>query len=541
MRLQLSCLLLFICTAVFAFTQETELGKPTLGCHLDQENTNIAVHYERRPLLKLVQPSEPPRLGWYSDAKHTFKFYGNSAFTMIQFYFAATMPEELQGRASEAELLIYAKTLSPDPRNLHGAPEERWWQLTSPAHHPEDLDGTTALVFEAAKVAGCFNSNDESTCSFAQVALATPDPSIAIFDLSFSVDEGGANANNSTDSHILLDFRSEPPTVLASLECNNNEGGGACTAFDSGTATRSGLRCTWHSETSDFWCDEVQPLAGPYSRPAHDYFYLIRGDQAPPPSHSCMVDNLAQAAQRLDSVDGSCPISYVSHYGEVGFAMKTPKLLVLGSPGDKRTLFHFVPRRSKSPQNIVSLEPADVSLAEDSESRQRVLHNISGVTPEGTIRYKARQVYSGHHLQVYSVVAKEGNSHEVYWLGIEDSHGETYYDVLRIATEASYYSGCGRSLVPPAIVSTSKIEAPFYVRVQIQPEILVSDAEETVEFRGSDSDKPTRECVHSATVEWSGGHKFRLRAVSPCEKSGSARYVHISDEGDIELSEKASQ
>ncbi len=539
MKSRFSILVLLAATAVLAFTQEPIPPKATFGCHLDEENTNISLHYQRHPVLKFVQLAERPHLAWYPGAKHKFDFSGNSAFTTIQFYFAATVPEVLQGRASEANLLVYARTVIVGRRNFQESRQERWWQLISEAK-PEERFKTMepALIFEAAKLAACFNSK-ESDCSFAGVAPATPDPSIALFDLSFSVDEDGANASNSTDYHVLLDFRSEPPAVLASLECNNNEGGGVCTASDSGNATRSGFRCTWHAAKNDFWCDANQPL-GTYSRSAHDYFYLIAGEAAPPPTSAFIAANLPEAAQRLDSASEPIPAAYVPHYGEVALVIKTPGLLVLGSPGKKGSLFHFIVRGQKKPQSTLSIEPADASLSEAPEPAHAIEHS-SSPTPEGTIIYKSRQIYSGHNLRVYRVVSKEGNSHEVYWLGIENRHGETFYDAIRIATEASSYLSCGRFTSPATIVSMSKIAAPFHTAVQIQPPTILSEAEETPQFWSPDSDDPPEECVHSASIEWREGHGFRLGNLSPCKNPEQARRIRISDDGVVELSDNLSQ
>jgi hypothetical protein len=69
------------------------------------------------------------------------------------------------------------------------------------------------------------------------------DDATALLVLSFTRDLGGANASNWEHARLVLDFRAAEPRVGAAVTCGYNEGGGACTAFDSGTMARSDLSC----------------------------------------------------------------------------------------------------------------------------------------------------------------------------------------------------------------------------------------------------------------------------------------------------------
>jgi len=171
----------------------------------------------------------------FGGNKHGFGFHGAEPFDTVNIYFTATLGEGGVERGSSAGLGIYAEmTHSDDGARSRTS---QWWRL-EPAGLIAANDASSArLKFDAERIAGCFELERE--CRFADVALATKDPDVALLAVKFGENLGGANANNWTEASLLLDFRQSPPRVLATADCGYNEGGGACTALDSGEASRS--------------------------------------------------------------------------------------------------------------------------------------------------------------------------------------------------------------------------------------------------------------------------------------------------------------
>jgi hypothetical protein len=201
------------------------------------------------------------------NRQHTFRFLYAGPFTFVTFHLAATIGEQPVGRAIPAKLGIYVET------KQDGFPQSpaQFWQLVSTATQTRSPDRTSErLVFDSNRVAECLR-NEDPQCEFAEPKLATPDPDIPLLDLSFMEDLGGANANNSQEAHILMDFRFSPPQVLVTADCAYNEGGGVCTAIDSGMAPRSDLQCDWVGDRNDFLCSEIREPEGS----AHQDYYLL--------------------------------------------------------------------------------------------------------------------------------------------------------------------------------------------------------------------------------------------------------------------------
>lgn len=100
--------------------------------------------------------------------------------------------------------------------------------------------------------------------SFATVGQATPDPGVPIFVLAYSSQYMGMNTENSFASHELLDFRTRPPRVIMTLDCQDQEGGGACGALDLANEAEDTLDCNWAGELDGFICDEVSNPGRPW-------------------------------------------------------------------------------------------------------------------------------------------------------------------------------------------------------------------------------------------------------------------------------------
>ncbi len=114
--------------------------------------------------------------------------------------------------------------------------------------------------------------------------LATPDPAMPIFSLSYSYNESGANAFGAIENNLLVDLRGGAPRFLAVAACNLVwEGGGVCTGPDTNAWIQDSTSCDWEASASDFHCTASAAYGGEFNpRRAERGFYLSTRKAAKP-------------------------------------------------------------------------------------------------------------------------------------------------------------------------------------------------------------------------------------------------------------------
>jgi hypothetical protein len=317
-----SCFCVLLLFAAGALRAQEEPYHSPVGC----SGHAVQLDVERNPQLKFIPLQGIPGEAISYNRQHTFRFLYAGPFTFVTFHLAATIGEQPVGRAIPAKLGIYVEA------KQDGFPQSpaQFWQLVSTATQTRSPDRTSErLVFASNRAAECLR-NEDPQCEFAAPKLATPDPDIPLLDLSFMEDLGGANANNSQEAHILMDFRSSPPQVLVTADCAYNEGGGVCTAIDSGMAPRSDLQCEWVEDKNDFLCSEIRNPEGL----AHRDYYLL--SQAQPPLRNGEVATFEEAVKWLKLQPATTVkvrgVGAVAWVGELRVSPRE-KVIILGSQG----------------------------------------------------------------------------------------------------------------------------------------------------------------------------------------------------------------
>jgi hypothetical protein len=520
-------LLLLLLVPAASWAQDEPQHSP-FGC----SNHAVQLDIKQNPALKFAPLQGLPQEAINSNPQHTFRFLYAGPFTFVTVQLAATIGEQLAGRGMPAKLGVYVQT------KQDGFPQSpmQFWQLVSTASQTSYPQRTSErLAFDSNRVAECFK-NEDAQCEFAAIKLATPDPNIPLLDLSFMEDLGGANAGNQQEAHILMDFRSSPPQVLATADCAYNEGGGACTAIDSGMASRSDLQCDWMKDRSDFLCSEINDPEGS----AHRDFYLL--SHAEPPPRNEEVATLGEAVKGLRAhpektikVRGVGAIGWVS---ELNLSARE-KVILLGSQIlDGGARFYSIPESQDGLGTPVVLLPHD--FGEHSEPSMATLDQQDW-TVDQAASFTSRSVYDDPSLSVVQVVAKS-KSNRLYWIGVEKASASPEFDVVELAG-GSKYSSCGQYDVQASVIAVKNIERPFRAVLQIQPPTVTSEGEDQpIAWNDSNNGSKSSEdetvtgCLRTGELHWAGGRFQSAINEAVCQHPEKPGYVQVDDAGKVKLS-----
>src|SRR5271165_6432749 len=482
----------------------------------------VEVDVNNKPSLRITPVRGLPLPFGYE--RPTFRFPALGPY-LVNIYLFATLPEV--GRGNKARLQIYAKTTdsADDPQ----ARREQWWEVEPSETVSFNDRSSTSLSFDTSRLAGCFEQEGE--CSFADVALATPDPNVPLLVIKFGENLGGANALNWTEASVLLDFRPTPPRVVATADCAYNEGGGACTAFDSAQMPRSGLQCDWRSEAQDFLCSQTTQGNGYL-----DFFLL---SDTPAPLHPGEVATLADAIHEFRTKGTASPVK-VRGIGPVSWVAEVTlnsgdKTIVLGSVG----LFHLVPE-SKSVLGS-STEVEAHPLIVDPNEVHHPSHRIEnpGWTIEEAHSFRASQIYKEKDLTVLQVVESQSpDSRNLYWLGLQGDGADARFDAVELVG-GGHYASCGNSIVPENVVSLGKIAKPFSAQIRIQPSTSYSEADDTrpPEWAVPNGEEQTSNCIRSGSITWANGEFTGTIDGGECDSPEQPKDIRVEADGKISVKE----
>jgi len=480
----------------------------------------VKIHVDRNPPLKFIARQGLPEEVISYDPQHKFQFEGGGPFASVTIELAATVAEQQVGRASVARLGVYVETTKDDSPPV----QMQFWQLVSTAKESSKSDlSSSQLAFDANRVAECLKEED-SRCNFGHVALATPDPGVALVDLSFTQDLGGANADNSQEAHILMDFRSSPPEVRVTADCAYNEGGGVCTAVDSGMTPRSDLQCDWVKDKKDFLCSEIMTSGNT----AHRDTYLLTDADAP--LRRGEVATLAEAAQALKAQPGTSAkvrdIGVVAWVGELNVG--SGKTMILGSQSlDGGALFYFIPELRDGLGIPVVVWPHDFA---DDGKRSKVSLDASYWTVDQGVSFIPQPLYDDPRLSVLQVIAKTGGN-RLYWIGAGSGPKGPEFDVVELAG-GSHYISCGDYHVPASVIAVENVKRPFLAALKVQPPTVKSEGDaRQVTWNNTQSN-----CLRPGELRWEGGKFQGTMAQGDCKTDDEPGYVQVDDAGKVKLS-----
>lgn len=482
----------------------------------------VQVLVDGHPRLKF-EPLEYRPL-FFSGHQFTFK---SVPFGLVRIYLTATVSEDGIGPGSTAQLTIYAETATTAEMAVAG--KSRWWRLAGRTR-PDDsyIDTSHTLQFEPRRLWNCFGfeNRPEDECAFADVSLASEDDNLPLIVIGFTQHLGGANAQNWTDARLLLDFRSDPPQVAATLDCGYNEGGGACSALDSSMSPRSALDCAWAADVNDFLCTETTSQG----RGSHRDFYLFANRLAP--ARRSEVASLEAAAEVLArngkgqsvTVYKLGPVSFID---EIRIDARTSAMLLSGDG-----TFYLAPHTAGETGRILSIVPHGIL---DPASAPEVVELPQGRwTGDVASAFTSRTIFRSGDLTVLQVVEIKDAPH-LYWVGIQAGDGGLTFDATRLVGDGSY-EGCGKVKVPAAVLSVGEIAKPFRVQVRIQPPTVDNMfGEADVEWPGESEGEEIDTCFRNATVSWSSGTFTTQVDRRPCPSPDKPHRVTVDADGRLRL------
>ncbi|HJX52694.1 MAG TPA: hypothetical protein VJ801_08015 [Polyangia bacterium] len=355
--------------------------------------------------------------------------------------------------------------------------------------------------------------------SFATLGQAAPDPGVPIFVLAYSFRSLGMNTENSFASHELLDFRTRPPRVIMTLDCQDQEGGGACGALDLANEAEDTLDCNWAGELDGFICDEVSNPGRPWQS-ARRFVVGSKAVLPPPGKPEDPHDLAALAARAADDPTwvGAHPVP-IAEIGHVMALHVQPvsesgtRLVLLGAPGH---FFLATIRPGRQPEvrelhaNDVwrDLPPPPEKQPSTPPSRERGPH-LPDFAPTFPSRFDLAAIFHDESLTVLRVVVSDGGR-TMFFIGIDHSGRKATTEALHLASTESNYVGCGRMARDPAAYAIRiGTKARFSARATLMPDISGGEGVSPVDEREDDRTLAnSTACAWHTTVRWRSGAGF---------------------------------
>ncbi|MEO8360715.1 MAG: hypothetical protein ABI672_11855 [Vicinamibacteria bacterium] len=370
-----------------------------------------------------------------------------------------------------------------------------------------------------------------------ELAAVAPDPRSAptLLELHYGADFGGVNASNWSESRVLMDFKGGTPRLLGSSVCAYNEGGGACTALDSGQLPRLTHSCSWVAEESDVRCTQSSTkLNGfAYEKSAHREFYLTKPQRPSRLPGEYETEAGAIAALINQPTEPGAMVrdtGWVSIVRDGRVPRKSGEILV----GSQDAFFLVSSLGSRRPK-ILRAPPETTSQAPEEPQEWW--------TPETQWSFKARPLRATKTLEVVEIVATRMvlpvETRKVQWLGIERLGTGTIIDTIGIASDERHYAGCGTTAADQAIVALKSIRDPFLAMVRVQPHNTEGSGGDTDDLLwGGDSHpaEPEQDCIRDGAIEWISGKGFQVStAQGDCKTTEKPQFVRIDANGKVTL------
>ncbi len=212
-----------------------------------------------------LSPALPEAIARVNSTKPVFSggpfATGKYPYERIDVFFAKENPREGGMYGTESTLAIFMRTKTGG--------KESWFELL---HDRNDRANSDFMVETPADRS---SAPDQLLEPSEGVSLALKDSTVPLLALRWFTGMMGGNASTEIEKHVLVDFRKSAPAVIAVQQCVNNDGGGACTTYDSVSAPTTKVQCNWDSARGDFLCDSS--VSGDFVQPG--YAPLLSGER----------------------------------------------------------------------------------------------------------------------------------------------------------------------------------------------------------------------------------------------------------------------
>lgn len=451
------------------------------------------------------------------------------AFKNVDFYEylvdMAPHEENVASLSTTTQVHIYVRTT--------GKRGEQWFALKS-----KDVE-----QMYADDPAQTSDRGQELKSTHPPAAIYQPDPALPLFQVSWGARWIGANASGTHDQLALFDLRGEP-RLANHLECTYGEGGGVCTASDSGGAPDS-LSCTWDRKMVDYACHATRTESPGWGERAYESdFYFLSGKDAYVAPEGTLADLLgfvqtlwsgAEPGQHALIPDmGEAQVIY-----EAREASRHLLLLAARGTGEKLDAQFFLaelPFANKS-ASVTQIRPAAAATLPRAGYGELDLRRRSIVPPGPAVSIRAigvspsfhvRRIWGNAGLTVLAVTVKEGAWHSLYWIGIDEQEQATVADSLLVASEARIYDHCNVYRVESSAASARVLPGlAFHAVLDLEPSRMENDSDLQM-----DEESPA-EPACQRDLGWDHAKGFVFGEIGTC-RTQPPRDVTISDEGVLE-------
>jgi len=475
---------------------------------------------------------------------HTFGPFAPDAMS-VEFYQFLTGGAQ-PSIATETELHFYVHVLSPK--------ESRWYELQARGGQADKADAPSPD-------AGDQSENPDQTAKAAAsepADISTPDPAVPLFQVSYSSRWMGANAEGTFGQVMLLDLRTSPPVVAKHLECTWGEGGGVCTAPDSGYGARTSVSCEWNK--SDYVCNQrVKLSTGWGERFTDSSYFLLSGKDAysPPPE---AVNAIEYIPDHIDRWKGDGQQFLVPGIGDTDeiFALKqrehdlylfaargssSPLKLTFAGGNSLDARFFLAERPfTDRPPVAVELQPSTASsltpitYPEADQLREQAAKPapppVTTRAAGAPITYKTRKIYGKDSFFVLQVTVKEGDHHVLYWIGLDQRSSPIIADLYRLATDALPYYHCNRFVQEEGAAAYHLVPgASFRAMIEVEPLHITDEEGDFLDEVDGETQPPGKVCTKH--VAWDRNKGFVFSENPVCKAATAPRTISISEDGQI--------
>jgi hypothetical protein len=428
--------------------------------------------------------------------------------------------------------------------------KESWFTI---AHDHEDipsLDFFTRTKGDTGPESGIDKDEDSGPA----VSLALKNNNVPIFEVSWWRREVGASTEAAEQKILLLDFRTQHPSVLSVLQCIAAEGGGVCGVYDNGTAPTTALSCDWDNAKSDFLCTSNE--TGDFTPPVTYRFYLASGADAPytvkegdPPTLNAVAAWSIYNGLRSKAPDvpGLGAVTVLGRYAPDD-ARDTAVLLASHGNKSFEPRYFAVVVNAQGPSAAFEILPqplvdehlsvltADVPSAPDTRGYviPALINAADKFADDAAPSFQVQALESFSTVSLWQVTAKQGTFHEVVWLaaGFNSGTGRYVFSAVRLASEFGTYASCGKTRSEPFAAAIERKTGTLDAMLDVESAHLYTQDGERDD--SGDQGQTVTPCPMKVRIFWNASVGFvREETDADCPATTNARNLTISDAGVI--------
>lgn len=390
---------------------------------------------------------------------------------------------------------------------LYAVRAEKWWQLRE--------QGKAPLVEDGWEV----NRHEPGEPVLVERARKH------LMRVSYAGRWRGANASGRNTRTLLLDFADEQPRIAVTVACEESGGGGACGAPNHAHSPHRELTCD-----GTLRCTSTETLRTDWAtRTAARMFHLLTNETIPPRRFDAVTYRSGNAFAQAFAADRGVirQRALIETVGVVEplFQLSHDRVLFAAAPRVESVAVRFF---------LLSREPArwrEIPLA-------RLPDDGYPATPKGeqplapdhtplasSLQFQTFDLELQGNRRLLEVVAREGESHAIYWIML-DPAGRN--GALRVATDTPEWGHCVDVRFPTTATTLGIPDTGLPALV----EAIHSWSRVELE----DGRLPKR-CNLTGTIGWSSKSGWQVRlAEAPCTDPIPRPFAAtISDDGNIRV------